>query len=281
MVGMTGRTRVGLGLAATMAVLSACGENAQPLSLLRSGDEQATETRLVERDVEAPEVFRVAEPALWDGRPSLGGVWVAHPGVRDPERVIIRNPGNGRFVIGALFRRERENPGPKLQVSSDAAAALGMLAGAPVTLEVVALRRAEVPEAPPALPVLDTAETLETEANAEAPRAGPTLAPAAVGATAATPAAAPAAPAAPPARAAAPAGRTLLQIGIFSVEANANRAAQEVRTTGATVTVRREESQGKAFWRVLAGPEADAAARAALLEKVRALGYADAYFVSG
>ena len=43
---------------------------------------------LVERDVEAPGVFQVTEAGLWDGRPSLGGVWVAHPDVTEPERVI-------------------------------------------------------------------------------------------------------------------------------------------------------------------------------------------------
>lgn len=48
-------------------------------------------TKLVERDVEAPEVFSTSEAGLWDGRPSLGGVWAAHPDVGEPERVIIRN----------------------------------------------------------------------------------------------------------------------------------------------------------------------------------------------
>ncbi|MFN3642107.1 MAG: SPOR domain-containing protein [Gemmobacter sp.] len=287
---MTGRARVAWGLTAIAVALAGCGEGASPLGFLRSGTDEAApaaasnETRIVERDVEAPQVFRAAEPGLWDGRPSLGGVWVAYPGVRDPERVIIRNPGNGRFVIGALFRRERENPGPKLQISSDAAAALGMLAGQPAALEVVALRREEVPQAAPPNPILDTAETVETEALDPAPLPAPTLSPAAVAAApAATAAPAAAAPApAAPARAAAPAatGRTLLQIGIFSVEANATRAATQVRTTGANVQVKREESQGKAFWRVLAGPEGDAAKRADLLARVKALGYADAYFVS-
>jgi len=90
-------------------------------------------------DTEAPEVFSVAEPALWDGRPTFGGIWVAHPEVTEPERVIIRNNTNGRSVSGALFRRERDNPGPRIQVSADAAAELGLVAGSPVELEVVAL----------------------------------------------------------------------------------------------------------------------------------------------
>ena len=106
----------------------------------------------LERDVESPEVFSFSGKGLWDGRPSLGGVWVAHSSVRDPERVIIRNTGNGESVVGALFRRERENPGPSLQVSSDAADALGLLAGQPTEMSVIALRHEEVPVAEPAPP---------------------------------------------------------------------------------------------------------------------------------
>ncbi|WGH80401.1 SPOR domain-containing protein [Jannaschia sp. GRR-S6-38] len=116
--------------------------------------------QLIERDVEAPEVFQTTDRALWDGRPSLGGVWVAAPDVTDPERVIIRNEENGRFVIGALFKRERANPGPVLQLSSDAAAALGVLAGAPTTLDIVALRREEVPD-PVAAPAVSAPELAE------------------------------------------------------------------------------------------------------------------------
>jgi len=100
------------------------------------------------QDVEAPDVFQVTDAGLWDGRPSLGGVWIAHPDVTVPERVLVRNHDNGKSVNGALFRRERENPGPRFQVSSDAAAELGMLAGAPSTLSVVALRQVEVAAVP-------------------------------------------------------------------------------------------------------------------------------------
>ena len=133
--------------------LAACEDGANTPKFLQkketTGDtKRSTSTKLVERDVEAPDVFQVTEPGLWDGRPSLGGVWVAHPTVTDPERVIVRNEKNGKFVIGALFRRERDNPGLTLQVSSDAADALGLTAGQPTTLNVTALRREEVPETP-------------------------------------------------------------------------------------------------------------------------------------
>ena len=91
-------------------------------------------------DVEAPEVFELTATALWDGRPSFGGTWVAYSNVMDPERVVMRNPSNGNVVIGALFRRERDFPGAQFQVSSDAAAALGMQAGQSIELRVTALR---------------------------------------------------------------------------------------------------------------------------------------------
>ena len=140
--------------------------------------------RVVERDIEAPDIFQKTESGLWDGRPSLGGVWVAHPDVADPERVIIRNESNGKFVIGALFRRERDNPGPSLQVSSDAAAALDLVAGQPTTLNVTALRRneEEAETAPEDLaatgsdaPVTDVAEarTIETPEEIAAAPLGP------------------------------------------------------------------------------------------------------------
>lgn len=151
-MGITGNRIIALALAlAALSTLSACDGSRNLLDRfnLRGGAEDAPEagtaTRTVEEDVEAPEVFSATGEGLWDGRPSLGGIWVAHPDVAEPERVMIRNTGNGRSVTGALFRREREVPGPELQVSSDAAEALGLVAGQPQELEVTALRRREVP----------------------------------------------------------------------------------------------------------------------------------------
>lgn len=297
----------------TILALGACQQGGEPFGFLKSapkaeegaaeGTAPATSSRLVERDVEAPEVFSANEDALWDGRPSLGGVWVAHPGVKDPERVIIRNPANGKFVIGALFRRERDNPGPKLQLSSDAAAALDILAGAPSQVSVVALRREEAPPetAAPLVsePVIAAPEAIASaplgepgkpgDKPGEKPGAKPGEKPAADLAAAAGAAIAaaetkpaetkPAAPAKPgPAKSAS--GKMSVQIGIFSVEANAKRAAEQMAKAGITATVRTEASQGKTFWSVVAGPAANTAERDALLKKIKGLGYADAYAVS-
>jgi hypothetical protein len=147
-------------------------------------------------DVEAPEVFQVTDSALWDGRPSLGGIWVASPEAQNPERVVMFNPATGKSVQGALFKRERDNPGPRLQISSDAAEALGILAGQPSEIRVTALRRAE-PEAPAAATVppaeVATAEVATdggtaaesgADASAEATAAAATAALAAAGSAA-------------------------------------------------------------------------------------------------
>lgn len=147
--------------AVAILALAGCEEgfNLQDTSAAEGEAETSTSSDTVElfpeassggqRDVEAPDVFQLTEAGLWDGRPSLGGIWVAHPDVGQPERVLIKNTTNNKTVTGALFRRERDLPGPALQVSSSAAAQLGMLAGAPSRLQVVALRREEIEVAPP------------------------------------------------------------------------------------------------------------------------------------
>jgi cell division septation protein DedD len=222
-------------------------------------------------------VFQVTDQALWDGRPSLGGVWVASPDAKDPERVILRNPATGTFVIGALFRREAFNPGPKLQISSDAAAALGLVAGQPATVSVTALRREEVPATTDAEnPILDAAESVAGEAIDTQAITTDTIA---VAGAALDKVEAQATPAAPviSASPATGSGRTI-QIGIFSVEANAKRAADTLGKAGVTASVRKEESQGKVFWSVTVAGSGDGKA---LLDKVKGLGFTDAYFLRG
>ena len=288
------------GLVVTAALgLAACEEGANLSFLQPKGEDapaRAKSTKLVERDVEAPDVFQVTEAGLWDGRPSIGGVWVAHPDVTDPERVIIRNNANGKFVIGALFRRERAIPGPRIQASSDAAAALGMLAGAPVELNVTALRKETVDPEPaveevPAVEGLTDPDAVET-ASLDAPAADP-IAEAAAAIEASAPAAAkPAAPVSSPTPAARPAAapapttratalnKPYIQIGIFSVEANAKRTADQMRNTGIIPTVYEQSSSGKPFWRVVVGPAQSKSERSQLLKTVKNAGFSDAYAVT-
>lgn len=292
---------------AGILTLTGCDENGK-FSLGAGGGTatgpvaQSQSTELVQTDVEAPEVFQLTDQGLWDGRPSLGGVWVAHPDVTDPERVIIRNQTNGQFVIGALFRRERENPGPALQVSSDAADALGMLAGAPAELNVTALRREEAAAPAEVAPVADfgTADSAdlapagEISATPLDPIAGAAAAIDAADAAAApmdapiaaTPLDTADAPliADLPATPIAPASTSTLtkpfiQIGIFSIEANAATAAGQMTDLGLSARVVPQQSQGRDFWSVIVGPATSEADRAAQLDKIKSAGFTDAYFV--
>ena len=276
---MGGLTRIWQA-AAVAAALATSGCEQFDLARLTNaggGERTAGETasgggaaRLVEREVEAPEVFAVEEEALWDGRPSLGGVWVEHPEVAEPERVIIRNLENGQSVIGTLFRREREKPGPRLTLSSDAALALEVLAGDPTMLSVTALRRKKVP-AEGGAEATDTPPT-ETAAGEEAPTATTGAPEAAAGATPPAPRPAGAAPAA--------LDGTFIQIGLFTDAENAARAGDALRGAGIVPTIRKEESQGRAVYRVLVGPTTSASERAALMIQIRKLGYEDAYTVT-
>ncbi len=178
------RWRMSMALIAAMG-LAACDESGG-FALPTAGEDAAeplpanarNQSVQSERDVERPDIFEVTDRGLWDGRPSLGGVWVAHPDAEDPERVMIVNTENGRTIVGALFRRERENPGPLLQVSSDAAEELGILAGAPTELSVVALRREEVeveatPEENPVVASLAAPVAVQSEALEPAEDATP------------------------------------------------------------------------------------------------------------
>lgn len=285
----------------TLLLASGCADGQMPGFLKpKSGGEEVvsrastTDTRGTPRDVEAPEVFEAKEAGLWDGRPSLGGVWVAHPDAKDPERVIIRNQQNGKFVIGALFRKERETPGPRLQVSSDAAAALGLLAGQPTNLDVVALRREEAPEPETADPLADTTAALAPGAMPPAPDVSATALDPVIGGAAAAidgatptppktrpevvakPAAAPAKPAAGPSKL----GKPFIQIGIFSVEQNAKNTATSMRQAGMVPTVKTHSSKGKTFWRVVVGPAQSKAEMATLLKTIKGNGFTDAYAVT-
>ena len=223
-----------------------------------SNDAPNTVTNLVERDIEAPDVVNISEAGFWDGRPSLGGIWVAHPDAKDPEKVIIRNPQNGKFVIGALFRREREFSGPSLQLSSDAADALGILAGQPTNVSVVALRRqsvlvekAENQVIEESLdPIQQTAEAAIAAADKPTPKPKPSSL-----------------------------GKPYLQIGIFGVEANARGAVSSMSAKGLSASMSKLTLNDKPFWRVIVGPAATTAEMSAMRKTVTAAGFADAYAV--
>ena len=282
-------------LTMALAVLAGCDESGQfvamqafknPNTETAGNPQTGASIKTIERDVEAPDVFSASEAGLWDGRPSLGGIWVAHPDVTDPERVIIRNINNDKFVVGALFRRERDIPGPRLQISSDAAEALGMLAGAPAELNVTGLRKETVEVAPQASP-------LETDGIAAPSEVAATTLDPIAGAAAAIDASSPGIAPTPAVDQPIPAAVTstvragvsklskpYIQIGIFSIEANATRTATQMRSAGIVPIVDTFERGGKPFWRVVVGPAATESERKQLLSKIKTEGFTDAYAVS-
>lgn len=148
-----------------VVLISGCSDFAGPAAL--SGSTEGHRAGTVQGEIEDPDTFARRETGLWDGRPSLGGLWVAHPDALTPERVIIRNTENGQETSGALFRRERLNPGPSFQISAEAAAALNILAGAPTEIEVIALRQAQESDAP--LPESESEPEPAEETGAQQP----------------------------------------------------------------------------------------------------------------
>ena len=311
---------LGLGLVASVG-LAACmnGENS---TTSRTDPNTSRGGQIVERDIEDASVFSRREPALWDGRPSLGGAWVAHPDAKTPERVIIRNMTNGQETIGALFRRERMNPGPAFQVSAEAANAVGILAGAPTEIEVVALRTEEVQIAPTETPATqaEPAEQPEAEQTQLAQAASPETPEGEDAAMVVAPpqetrqsrggffgrifgrgttetpatdqietqslddqiAAAPqpdTAAAQPAPQAASTLERPFIQLGIFSVEANARGAEATARNAGLPARTVEGQTQGNAFWRVVIGPAQTPTEQSQMLARVKSLGFTDAYTV--
>ena len=70
------------------------------------------------------------------------------------------------------------------------------------------------------------------------------------------------------------AGGWMVQLGVFSVQANAERLAQELKTQGFHTLVSQMGSAGRPMWRVRAGPVAEHAAAEQLSARLRAAGHA-------
>ena len=291
-------------LLAVMA-LAGCGEG----QLFGGGPDRAEDGaaaapggRMEEREVEAPEIFEATETGLWDGRPTFGGVWIAHPDAATPERVAIVNTATGKRITGALFRRERERPGPRFEVSSDAAQELGLIAGQPQELSVVALKMEAVEIGPTPEEIAAATATAEAQgvedismtpldgtgdpdtgavppppAPEQVPMPEPEVpAPAAPAPAAAAPAAEPVIqPADAPAQDDA-IEEPYVQVGLFGEEANAMAADGRLRDAGIIPTVLRRGAR----YRIIVGPARSTEEREALMAQIQNLGFTDAYYVT-
>lgn len=196
----------------------------------------------------APERFAVQGEARWNGARTLAGVWVAHPDASRPIRARLINRSTGQAADGAVFRREGMAPDAAMQVSSEAAAALGMRVNRPADLVIVALDHAERPIGPGVenLPIV----RLEIE-----PAAGDGAAPtAATGGNAA--AAAPAAQAAPAPDGAADPGGTAATPALADVAPGATSATPDAGSAGSKPPA----APSQAIARASGGADAEATA---------------------
>lgn len=120
----------------------------------------------------APQIFEATGLAVWDGKRTLQGVWVAHPLASSARRVRIFNTTNGRAVDGALFKRDSALSGASVLISSEAAELLGMSADDPAELRIVAVtpvRKTEPATTQSAVPEATTpAQTGATATSAPA-----------------------------------------------------------------------------------------------------------------
>ncbi len=143
-------------LGVSVLALSACAEQvatttkdtAAPSEAQTSKNKNKTapKTAAKAKDVPAPTAFAATDTAIWDGRPTLGAIWVAHPDAPQAERVEIVNQKTGKRVTGALFTRKTKDAGPPIQLSAEAARALGVGPGQTTTLAITAIRPSnEVP----------------------------------------------------------------------------------------------------------------------------------------
>ena len=66
----------------------------------------------------------------------------------------------------------------------------------------------------------------------------------------------------------------MVQVGVFSIQANAERLAQELKSQGFHALVSENGGGGRPLWRVRAGPVSERAAAEQLSAKLRAAGHA-------
>ena len=210
-----------------------------------------------ENDVEAPEIFNAEGLAYWDGQSSLGGVWITHPNIDQPTRVLIKDKYGNNSVIGAIFNRSSDTDEKRMLLSSEAAASLGIEANENRIIYVTALRALKTVKSVKSKKELTNSET---EATFEEKVKKENLPSQNLSTNDLT--------------------KPYIQVGIFSIEQNARNTAEVMNQLNIQPTVKKQTSQNKTFWRVIVGPAGSLNERSTLLQKVKAVGFGDAYAVS-
>lgn len=170
---------------------SAAAKNASEagdIQLAQATGEQAEDLPISPYLKPAPQLFEATGEAVWDGKRTLQGVWVAHPLAESARRVRIFNEENGRAVDGALFKRDTTaDDVSSVLISSEAAQLLGMGVGTPAPIRIVAVspvQRPTQPEAPAEAVVAETQPADTGTADGGAAEVAESAAPAAIATTA-------------------------------------------------------------------------------------------------
>ena len=190
---------------------------------------------------EKPEILDISAAVIWDGKQTLGGNWISHPGVDSPERVLIKNISNGKSVVGAIFQQTKKMKSEPALISSDAAKALDIAQNERTEVQIVAIR---VPDS--TAPTKIIAKTkIERGASLETKLSKP-----------------------------------FIQVGIFGVQDNAKKTKDKMSKLNLPVNILDFQIKGKPYWRVVAGPASTSESRKNMLKDIKSAGFADAYYVS-
>ena len=190
---------------------------------------------------EKPEILDISAAVIWDGKQTLGGNWISHPGVDSPERVLIKNISNGKSVVGAIFQQTKKMKSQPALISSDAAKALDIVQNEQTKVQIVAVR---VPES--TTPTKIIAKTkIEKSASLETKLSKP-----------------------------------FIQVGIFGVQDNAKKTKDKMSKLNLPVNILDFQIKGKPYWRVVAGPASTSDSRKNMLKDIKSAGFTDAYYVS-
>ena len=183
----------------------------------------------------------ISATVIWDGSQTLGGNWVSHPNINSPERVLMKNTKNGKSVVGAVFQQTKNLNEGLAAISSDAAKALSISKNDETKLQLVAIKMIENSK----VKTEGTSISVEKKPTSNAKLTKP-----------------------------------FIQVGIFGVKNNAVKTADQMSKLGLQTNTFEFKINGKAYWRVVAGPAKTLENKDNMLNTIKSAGFTDAYFVS-
>ena len=190
---------------------------------------------------EKPEILDISTSVIWDGEQTLGGNWISHPNVDSPGRVLIKNNSNDKSIVGAIFQQTKKMETETAVISSDAARALGISKNNQTKVQIIAVRVNEGTSPTLKIASSDTANNAVIETKLSKP---------------------------------------FIQVGIFGVQNNANKAKDQMAQLNLPVNIFDFQIKGKPYWRVVAGPADTSDSRNNMLKLINSAGFKDAFFVS-